>query len=234
MNSKISFQTLNRPKLVDDIVAQLQTKISGGDIKPGEKIPTEPELMEQFGVGRSTVREAVRVLVHAGLLEKKQGFGTYLKTDPVIQEPLMHRLQRAEILEVYEVRRGLELEISRLAAERRDDKDLEAMREHLDIRNAALQAGNVEAYLNADIAFHLAVAVASKNSIFIDLYRTFSTVVHETLHKLARNFQDHNRNVAQHENLYLAIKRQDAQSAIHWTSENLNQTVADLETYQQQ
>jgi len=73
--SKVSFQTLNRTKLVDEVVIQLQKTISSGGLKYGEKIPTEPELMEQFGVGRSTIREAVRVLVHAGLLEKNKGSG---------------------------------------------------------------------------------------------------------------------------------------------------------------
>lgn len=65
--------------------------------------------MQLFNVGRSTIREAVRVLVHAGLLEKRQGFGTYLKSSPIIQEPLTHRLHRAELIEVFEARKMIEL-----------------------------------------------------------------------------------------------------------------------------
>ncbi|MCU6797748.1 FadR family transcriptional regulator [Paenibacillus sp. WQ 127069] len=231
MNSKVTFQSLNRPKLVDDVVIQLQKKISSGDIRQGDKIPTEPELMEQFGVGRSTIREAVRVLVHAGLLEKKQGFGTYLTSNSVIQEPLVHRLRRAEILEVYEVRKMLELEISRLAASRRDEDDLEKMRSHLDNRSAALDRGDTEAYLLSDIDFHLSVAVASKNSVVIDLYRTFSTVLLDAIQKLAKYQVGHDPHTLFHERLYQSIQEKDVQAAVHWTSQNLDGTIAELQRY---
>jgi len=226
MKSKVTFQALNRHKLVDDVVIQLQKKISSGEIRHGEKIPTEPELMEQFGVGRSTIREAVRVLVHAGLLEKRQGFGTYLISDPIIQEPLSHRLRRAEILEVYEVRRMLEIEIARLAAERRGDDDLSLMREHLDTRLQALEKDDMGGYLKADIAFHQSVAVASKNGVVVDLYRTFSSELLDALNKLVMDREAHDPHNAYHEGLYEAIKARDADAAVHWTLQNLNATVA--------
>ncbi|MFC3747755.1 FadR/GntR family transcriptional regulator [Paenibacillus sp. GCM10012306] len=231
MNSKVSFKALNRPKLVDDVVNQLQKKISDGELKHGDKIPTEPELMEQFGVGRSTIREAVRVLVHAGLLEKRQGFGTFLTADPIIHEPLVHRLRRAELLEVYEVRKMLELDISRLAAQRRSEKDLEHMRTALDQRVQALDNDDTTAYLNADIAFHLAVAVASHNSIAADLYRTFSSVLLDSQHTLAKDQEVHDPHHLFHENLYLAIRDKDVAAAEHWTLQNLNGTVGQLKKF---
>ncbi|GFZ81315.1 GntR family transcriptional regulator [Paenibacillus marchantiophytorum] len=228
MNSKMSFQPLNRPKLVDDVVNQLQKKISEGDIKPGEKIPTEPELMQQFGVGRSTIREAVRVLVHAGLLEKKQGFGTFLTAQTGMQEPLDHRLRRAEILEVYEVRRMLELEISRLAAERREEHDLEQMRCALDQRLEALEKGDISTYLSSDVKFHLSIAIASKNSVVIDLYRSFTSVLLETSHKLVSVQTVHDPHHLFHESMYQAIKDKDVAAAEHWTRQNLEETVSQL------
>ncbi|MDR6554247.1 FadR/GntR family transcriptional regulator [Paenibacillus qinlingensis] len=236
MNSKVSFQTLRRPKLVDDVVTQLQKKISDGELKIGDKIPTEPELMEQFGVGRSTIREAVRVLVHAGLLEKKQGFGTFLTghSDAAMQEPLVNRLRRAEILEVYEVRKMLELEISRLAAERRDETDLEQMREALHQRLKALESANMDAYLTADLAFHQAIAVASKNSIVVDLYRSFSAVLLEALTNLVKDEQVHDHHHLFHVNLYQAILDQDVAAAENWTLQNLEGTVQQVRKFLQQ
>ncbi|OPH59435.1 transcriptional regulator [Paenibacillus ferrarius] len=231
MNAKMSFQTLNRPKLVDDVVNQLQKKISEGEIKPGEKIPTEPELMQQFGVGRSTIREAVRVLVHAGLLEKKQGFGTFLTANTGIQEPLDHRLRRAEILEVYEVRKMLELEISRLAAQRRNDLDLEQMRNALDQRQESLEKGDMSNYLVSDMKFHLSIAIASKNSVAIDLYRSFSTVFLEASHKLVSVQDVHDPHNLQHESMYQAIKDKDVSGAAYWTQQNLDDTVTQLKKY---
>ncbi|WP_256761746.1 FadR/GntR family transcriptional regulator [Cohnella sp. WQ 127256] len=227
-NSKVSFQTLNRTKLVDDVVVQLQKIISSGELQYGDKIPTEPELMEQFGVGRSTIREAVRVLVHAGLLEKKQGFGTFLASTSVIQEPLENRLRRAEIVEVYEVRKMMELEISRLAAERRDEQDLEHMRHFLDQRSDALSKGDTNGYLNADIEFHIAVAAASKNHVVADLYRTFSSVLREALFKLAKDKEGHDPNTEFHEKLFESIKAKDVAAAELWTLRNLDGTVGQL------
>jgi DNA-binding FadR family transcriptional regulator len=225
----VSFQALNRTKLVDEVVVQLQKKISGGELSQGDKIPTEPELMAQFGVGRSTIREAVRVLVHAGLLEKKQGYGTYLAAaSTVIQEPLEHRLRRAGIFEVYEVRKMLELEIARLAAERRDEEDLRRMRHHLDQRSEALKKGDRNGYLNTDVEFHLAVATASKNHVAMDLYRTFSSVLRDALSKLEMEKKGHDPNTIFHEKLYEAIKAKDVEAAGHWTLQNLIHTVSEL------
>ncbi|MEF2246016.1 MULTISPECIES: FadR/GntR family transcriptional regulator [unclassified Paenibacillus] len=228
MNEKMSFQALNKHKLVDDVVKQLQQQISSGNLQEGDKIPTEPELMEMLGVGRSTVREAVHVLVHAGLLEKKQGYGTFLRKKPTIQEPLAQRLHRAEIIEVYEVRKMLELEISRLAASRRDEEDLRKMREILDIRGAALKRGDRDQYVKSDIEFHMALAIASKNAVIIDLFRTFSDVLLNTMYKLEKEYSEHDPHTYYHEQIYEAVKQQDAELAVKWTILNLDGTLAEL------
>ncbi|BBH21148.1 GntR family transcriptional regulator [Paenibacillus baekrokdamisoli] len=221
----MNFQTLKRNQLVDEVVVQLQKKISSGDLKLGDKIPTEPELMEQFGVGRSTIREAVRVLVHAGMLEKKQGYGTFLTASSTIQEPLDSRLRRAELLEVYEVRRMLELEIAKLAAERRDEDDLKQMRIFLDNRLQAQKQRDMTGFLTEDIKFHLAIAIASKNTVVTDLYRTFTSVLQDALHKLVSDTEVHNPHDEIHENLYQAIVEKNAETAMYWTLQNLDGTV---------
>lgn len=228
-SAKVSFNKINRHKLVDGIVKQLQKKISNGELKEEEKIPTEPELMDQFDVGRSTIREAIRVLVHAGLLDKRQGFGTYVTTNSVIQEPLSNRLRRAEVLEVYEVRKMLEVEISRLAAERRDKEDLKQMRSALDMRLQAIQQNDLEEYLRNDIKFHLAIAIASKNSIASDLFQSFSSVLTDALQKLTKEPNDMNYNHEIHEDLYQAIKEKNPTAAVQWTEIILNTTIEQLQ-----
>ncbi|MFC4598590.1 FadR/GntR family transcriptional regulator [Cohnella hongkongensis] len=230
MNSKpkVSFRTVRRTKLVDDVVIQLQKKITEGGLKEGDKIPTEPELMEQFGVGRSTIREAVRVLVHAGLLEKKQGFGTYLKRAAVIREPLDSRLRRAEIIEVYEVRQMMELEMARLAAERRDEDDLAAIKEQLDTRNRALANGDIKTYLEADIRFHIAVATASKNAVVVDLYQTFSVFLRETLAAIFAHPEGHDPQTEAHTRLYECIRDRDSAGAVASASRYLKGTLEEL------
>lgn len=228
MNGKLSFQTLKPHRLVDDVVNQLQQKISSGEIQPGDKIPTEPRLMELFGVGRSTIREAIRVLVHAGLLEKKQGYGTYLKDNPIIQEPLAHRLYRAELIEVYEARKMLELEMAQLAALRRDESDLENMRKHLNTRELALEEDDRELYTKSDIEFHMAIAKASKNGIIIDLFRTFSHVITDAMNTLNKAYRSHDPQSENHEKLYESIKKKNPESAVKYTRQILEGTIAEL------
>ncbi|GGH20721.1 FadR/GntR family transcriptional regulator [Paenibacillus segetis] len=228
MFNKESFQPVQTTKLVDDVVNQIQQKISTGIILPGDKLPPEPELMQLFNVGRSTIREAIRVLVHAGLVEKKQGFGTYLKSNPIIQEPLTHRLHRAELIEVFEARKMIELEISRLAALRHDDTDLTNMRQHLDTRKMALEQNDRELYAKSDIEFHMAIAIASKNAVIIDLYRTFSHALSDAMSKLNHNYSSHDPQSYSHEQVYESIKNGDSDQAVKWTLDILNGTLSEL------
>ncbi len=122
----------------------------------------------------------------------------------------------------------LELEISKLAAERRDDQDLEQMRYHLDARSEALAKGDTAGYLNADIEFHNAIAVASKNHVIVDLFRTFSSVLRETLFKLAKVQDTHDPHTHIHEQIYEAIKKRDVAAAADWTLRNLDGTVREI------
>ncbi|WP_312337521.1 FadR/GntR family transcriptional regulator [Anaerospora hongkongensis] len=223
------FRNIERKKLGDQVIHQLQEKISLGELKPGEKIPTETELMTLFGVGRSTVREAVRVLAKAGLLEVRQGDGTYVLDRTNNLEPLEHRLRRASILEVYEVRRALELEIAKLAARRRSEEDLLAMRESLAKRREARRVNDNRSYVDADLFFHLAIAAASKNSVLTDLYFSFSNTVRDALDKLISDQELYQNQISIHEQLLVAIAQQDEQAAVYWAAQNLDRTMEDLQ-----
>ena len=122
MNSNL--KAVQRIGLVGQVIEQIQAKISLGEFPLDSKIPPESLLMSQLGVGRSTLREAVRVMVSAGLLEVRQGSGTYVRKQLAASEPLEVRLKRASILDMYQVRRIIEIEIAGLAAENRTDDDI--------------------------------------------------------------------------------------------------------------
>lgn len=218
--SELMFSKVGRSRLVDDVVAELQRLISSGGLQPGDKLPTEPELMAQLGVGRSTVREAVRVLVHAGLLDKRQGYGTYLQAHSAIREPLLDRLRRSEVADVFEARRLIEPGLARLAALRRDDDDLRRIRGHLETRQEALRAGDMAAFARSDIEFHLAIAVAGRNPVAADLYRSFTTVLLDAVGKL-REIEDETNDI-HHERLLEAIEERDGERAVYWTEQNLD------------
>jgi len=216
-------------KLGDLVIQQIQEKISLGVFPPGAKIPTEPTLMAQLGVGRSTVREAVRVLVSAGLLEVRQGDGTYVLERHSGHEPLEYRLRRAKTEEISEVRRILEVETVRLAAVNRSAADIETMRECLEKKQAALIAGDAHGYVTADIAFHTAVAAASGNGLLADLYRSFCMVFQDFLDTLIAD-----RGVNQYQNrihtgLLTAIVEKDPDAAVRFALEAMDRTSNDAQ-----
>ena len=221
------FSAVPRKQLVDHVIEQLQQQLSLGELQPGAKLPPEPELMAQLGVGRSTLREAVRVLAHAGLLDVRQGDGTYVRAAPA-GEPLDRRLRRAHVLEVYEVRHALEIEAARLAAERRDDADLAALRRSLDRRAAAVAAGDQAAFLDADLDFHTRVAIATKNGVLADLYRIFARANREAWRDIITDPAPRADTAALHTQLYQAIARRDPREAMRVTAEHIDGTTEHL------
>src|ERR1700753_604687 len=119
---------IQRHSLADAVVGKLQQQLSLGVYQPGEKLPPEPELMKEFGVGRSTIREAVRILSNNGLVTVRQGSGTLVETQRGIVEPLAQRLRRADAGDLDEVRQLLEMKIAEKAATARNRSDMAKMK----------------------------------------------------------------------------------------------------------
>lgn len=158
--------TTRRTGLVDQVIEQLRASVSSGEWPIGTKIPTEPELAEALGVGRNTLREAVRALAHGGILEVRQGDGTYVRATSEVSGALS-RLCGSELREVLQVRRCLEVEGARLAATARTDADLAELHTFLERTETSDHAD----FVRSDTAFHLAVVRASHNGVLIELYR---------------------------------------------------------------
>lgn len=209
---------LQRHSLADAVVSKLQQQLSLGEYQPGEKLPSEPELMEQFGVGRSTIREAIRILANTGLLSVRQGSGTYVEKQGGISEPLSVRLKRADNKDLDEVRQLLEMKIAEKAALHRSKKDIEKMRALLKKRDAAAKAGDTEAAILADIQFHVAIAAASRNDILTDLYKAFAGQLTKHFRQLYHNTDAFIRTQSWHESLLKSIVDQDPEKAWHWSS----------------
>ncbi len=169
--------------LADKVLVDLQQQISLGKYKEGEKIPAEPELMKTYGVGRSTIREAIKTLACTGILKVQQGSGTFVNARPEHSETLDVRLRRSRLQEVNDVRFLLEKEIIRLATSNRTTKDIKAMRKALDDRAAALYQNDYEACADADIRLHTAIASASHNSVLADLYKAFTFTIRDFFNK---------------------------------------------------
>lgn len=161
--------TARRTGLVEQVIEQLRHAVLTGEWPVGERIPNETELVETVGVGRNTVREAVRALAHAGILEVRQGDGTYVRATSEVSGAL-RRLCGTELREVLEVRRALEVEAARLAAAHRTPADVAEMRALLARRDERGVAGDTAAFARVDAAFHLAVVRSSGNRTLTELY----------------------------------------------------------------
>ncbi|WP_326599739.1 FadR/GntR family transcriptional regulator [Streptomyces sp. NBC_01803] len=177
----MSLTAPRRSALADQVIGQLRHEITSGTWPVGSRIPTEPELVEQLGVARNTVREAIRALAHNGLLDIRQGSGTYVIATSELAGVMHRRFAEARPRDVAEVRSTLEAAAARLAALRRTPGELRQLETLLGRRDAAWATGDVERFVAADTAFHMAVVRASHNEVLTALYADLGTVVSEAV-----------------------------------------------------
>jgi DNA-binding FadR family transcriptional regulator len=205
---------IQRRSLVDTVVDRLHSEITSGSWPVGTRIPTEAELTEQLGVSRPSVREAVRSIVQLGLLETRQGDGTYVVADDPTEVALRRTIDVADAREVLAVRRALDILAAREAAGNRDDDDLAALADALAGRRAAIEAQDVDAFADHDVAFHLGVAGASHNRLLVGLYASFDASLRHSVAQNSCLSNNADPNTADlHEALFRAIERRDVDAA---------------------
>ena len=170
-------RAVGRRSSVEEVIGQLNEQLLSGAWRAGERIPAEQELSAELEVSRPVVREAVRALVHLGVLESRQGAGTYVisTADPV---PMLRQVRLADIRDVFEVQLGYDVQAARLAALRRGDDDLAELAELLERRDAAERP---EEYGRSDAEFHLAVVRAAGNPLLLEMYRYLLDRLRESL-----------------------------------------------------
>ncbi|WP_210587968.1 FadR/GntR family transcriptional regulator [Streptomyces sp. GESEQ-35] len=202
--------------LVEQAAERLREQIAGGHWPVGTKLPGETTLAKELGVGRSTVREALRALAGSGLVQPRQGAGVFvIATEPVEDWPT--RLRRAAVTDVYEVRMAVEVQAARLAARRRTPEDLTVIEAALEHRRAAAEADDV-AFVDADIAFHAAVVAAAHNPVLTDLFTEFTPVLRTGLVELLTltGLRTHDPNTADaaHEEIARAVAEGDEEAIV--------------------
>lgn len=194
----------DRSNLIEQATAQLRSRIRSGQWKVGERIPTEPHLVELLGVGRNTVREAVQSLVHAGLLTRRQGSGTYVRSTSEVSVALGRQFEDAHYMHILEVRRSLEVEAARLAARNRNSHDIEVLRSVNFARQEAFRSGDVDRMVMADITLHNTIADVSKNPVLSQLYESLTDAVSATIRRNVEKIIRHHIN-DDHDDLIDAI-----------------------------
>ncbi|QGF91718.1 FCD domain-containing protein [Pseudomonas sp. CFSAN084952] len=201
-----------RLSLVDSAISVIRRQIESGEWRVGERIPKEQELAEMLQVGRNTVREAIRVLSHAQVLEVRQGDGTYLLTslDPT---EVMRRISRSSLREHLELRLMLETEAARLAAQNRTENDVIKLRQLLTVRTQTELSQYKEAFADADTDFHVAVVAMGGNTALTELYRYFSHSVRQNSLSVINDTNLQIPDLKAHSAIVDAIERQDRDAA---------------------
>jgi DNA-binding FadR family transcriptional regulator len=202
-----------KEKLSERITNQIRQDISKGKYQPNEKIPAEPELMKLYGVGRSTIREAIKSLAISGILKVQQGFGTMVN-ERRETESIDQKLKNADFDDIHAVRILLEGEMVKLAAKNHTEEQIKEMEKCLEDRKLAILAEQPEQCANADIAFHTAIAQASKNKVLAGLYTSFTTIIRDFFSRReARGISHFAMSHHLHEELFKAIKAKKQKQA---------------------
>jgi DNA-binding FadR family transcriptional regulator len=202
--------TVRRPSLIEQVAEELREQIVSGAWPVGSRVPTEPELAAMAGHGRNTIREAVQSLVHAGLLERRQGSGTYVLATSELPSALGRQFACASQHEILEVRQALEMAAASLAAQRRTEAEADRLRELLAERTAAVESADLDAMVRADVALHRHIAELAGNRVLAELY---GTVLGAVVDNIRFNFEHSVQEGTSHEDLVDAIIRGDARAA---------------------
>jgi DNA-binding FadR family transcriptional regulator len=163
---------LQRSTLVRDVAERLRQRILQGDPLPGEYLPSRKVLAAEFGVGMSTIHEALQALTAVGLVASRPGKGTWVRDDAL--DTLIHpdaiegRLGELDARQVYEARSVIEVALTEMAAERAAPENMEEIWNAVRDMEAAIQ--DDEQFARADLSFHLAVARAGQNVVLEQLY----------------------------------------------------------------
>jgi GntR family transcriptional repressor for pyruvate dehydrogenase complex len=211
----LGVRQVRKTKVYHEIVDQIRELITAGRIKPGDRLPPERELAELFKASRNSVRDAIRVLEQMGLIESRQGDGTYVRSVSAedLAEPLALMLlqSRTQMRELWEVRRVLEPALAEFAASRITDEELDELETILEAQRRKVEAGFIP--LEEDTAFHYGIAEAARNTVML---RTLDTLVDLLRQSRERSMQQHDRpaySLVGHRRILTALRSRDPEGA---------------------
>jgi GntR family transcriptional repressor for pyruvate dehydrogenase complex len=215
---KIELKPIRPKRISDQVFDQLRELIFRGDYQPGQKIMTERELAEALNVSRNSVREAINKLVTLRFLEQRQGQGTFVRSiDEAVQIPLatVMETQDATLIDLLEMRMGIECTAASLAAQRITADELKAIEEALADMKQDILAGGLGT--EGDLAFHMAIAAATKNPLQIYIMKNVSNFLHvgirENLLHLYQEAENIENILKQHTAILEAIRGRDPDAA---------------------
>ena len=210
------YKTVRTSRLYEQIVEQIEDSILKGALKPGDQLPAERELAVRFGVSRTAVREAIKALHQKGLVEAYSGRGTFITdgTSRAIRQSLdlMIKIgQPDNSIHLEEVREILEPEIAALAATRIEESQIALMREAITVMDRQRQ--DPDAYIEADLDFHLSLAEAAANPLILSLIDSIVGLLREQRLRIFEVAGGPDRGQVHHRSILQAIEERDPAKA---------------------
>jgi GntR family transcriptional regulator, transcriptional repressor for pyruvate dehydrogenase complex len=232
---KIRLKPISPKRISDQVFDQLRELIFRGDLKPNQKIMTERELADALGVSRNSVREAINKLVALRFLEQRQGQGTFVRSiDEAVQIPLgaVMEARDASMIDLLEMRMGIECASASFAAQRATVTDLEAIEKALAEMKTDLDAGGLGT--DGDLAFHLAIATATQNPMQVYIMKNVVDFLHVGIRESLLHLYEDPANIVeilrQHKAIYEAIRSGDADAAFRTMKNHINYVIRFFKT----
>ncbi|MBC7190345.1 FadR family transcriptional regulator [Candidatus Aerophobetes bacterium] len=227
------------PKASEEIAAQLKELIIKGEIKPGEKLPSNEELSARFGVGQRSVREALQSLALMGFVEVRRGEGTVVKGVDlnnymqVLAENIDAKLlsEKNALLQLWEVRSFLEVQIGIAAARRGKEEHLRLMEKHLQKQKEAMEKNDIETFNRSDLEFHQVMVDATNNEILVAIYKALTDLMLESRRRTNQIPGILPKVVEEHEEIFNAIKKRSEKNIREAILKHMNNTQYRIENF---
>ncbi len=226
--NEYQFKPIKKDSIVIELTKRIMDYIFSGSIRPGDKLPAERVLSEALGVGRSSVREAMKALTVLGILEVRQGDGTYLrKADSgVLTQSIEWGLLLGErkTMDLIEARKEIEIVLARYAAERWSGNELNELKEILD----RMKEATIDDFIEIDVAFHMKVAEMSKNTVLKDILINIQTLLRTWIKLVLESAGTTSFSYDNHEDIYKALADRDPDAAVRAMSEHMSDATGRL------
>jgi GntR family transcriptional repressor for pyruvate dehydrogenase complex len=229
MEQKAVLTPVHRSRVCDQVFDQFQEQVVKGVWKPGEKLPSENELAASLGVSRVSIREGLQRLVTLGLLETRHGEGTFVReiTPDLYLNALFPALvlEHTSVFHVLEYRRSMDTGAVALAVERAGGEDIDEMERIIGVmKNCSVDA---ERFAGADLDFHLAVAKAAKNPVFIKVNSIIKSTLSVSMTGIVQALGPRD-GLYYHRKILDAIKARDVREAVRLMDEHVVRTIERL------
>ncbi|GAV43289.1 HTH-type transcriptional regulator LutR [Streptomyces acidiscabies] len=207
-----ALRPMMKQRLYEQVLDRLRQYVVDGGLAAGDRLPPERDLAQRLGVSRASVKQAIVVLEVQGLVEARHGGGTYLVRDSLDVEPVDRMVERRRRLpDVLEAREALETKLAELAAERRTEEDLDAMRAALAHMAEEIESGAPG--IEGDRLFHSAVTAAAHSALLAEFMRSIAEQIAESRTESLRQPGRPSRSWAQHQAIFDAIAERNARKA---------------------